>query len=859
MSSSSTADAITTTIANQPQDAFTVLRRCLIALTVGLFVCLGSANARAQAISSLGRLLPDQTTSVTVVLPLQNQAQLNDLLARLYNPSDPLYGKYLKPAQFDKEFGPPQTDVDAVAAFAKAHGLEVTSVSTERTLVHLTGRESDIESAFGVHLYGYARADGSTFHVPDASPVLPANLIGRVAGVVGLNTEARFHHDLRMRPATAPAASTVTGTGEGGALDPADVRAIYNLPLTSKSTNGKGVTLAVVEGDGWTPSDITQWETEYTTAVDNTPTLVAVDGANGEPTNTDDAAETTLDIDMELTLAPEATILVYDEEDGYTNGFLDAFSLIASQDTANVISASFGLAEQDEQTLTPTYMAAENSFFEKFAAQGQTMCASSGDAGAYDDSTNYPDAPTVNDPASNPLVLAVGGTYLVDTSAEAYVSESSWSDTADKSEGPDGTGGGGGVSVVWSIPTYQAGCFSTTVNTQSSTTMRNLPDVSLFGDFDEGGYSIYFTDPEATSTTTASAWEIANGTSASSPLWASFIANVDQQRATDGVAAVGEIQPVLYPVAENATKYAADFHDIDDGSNNLYYDAVKGYDDSTGWGSFNGAKLLANLVAPLAPTISAGQSGLSPLAVTISWTAITGATSYDLYEGTTSGGEGATPIQTGITSTGTTVSTTVTSVTAGDTYYFEVTAISSVGPSGLSNEASVEVAGPVTLPAGLNFFSSPCDYPTTAIDSVLGYSGAKLALWSQSTYAYSMLSDTDNDHIGLGVGYWARFPEAVNLLATGTLASTTSPFDISLNAGWNSIGDPFPQSVTTSNLLFSSGTLSYASAVAAGLIGPIIYGYDNSTNEYVYANSLVSGGGYWIYASSATDVEVPAP
>lgn len=69
--------------------------------------------------------------------------------------------------------------------------------------------------------------------------------------------------------------------------------------------------------------------------------------------------------------------------------------------------------------------------------------------------------------------------------------------------------------------------------------------------------------------------------------------------------------------------------------------------------------------------------------VVLAWNASSGATSYNVYRATTSGGEGSTPFKTGVTSA--TYTDTGLSNTA--TYYYEVTAVNSFGESSKSNEA----------------------------------------------------------------------------------------------------------------------------------------------------------------------------
>ncbi len=83
---------------------------------------------------------------------------------------------------------------------------------------------------------------------------------------------------------------------------------------------------------------------------------------------------------------------------------------------------------------------------------------------------------------------------------------------------------------------------------------------------------------------------------------------------------------------------------------------------------------------------------------TLSWTASSGATSYNVYRGTASGAEGTTPIAKGITTT----SFTNTGLTKGQTYFYKVAAVNAGGTSALSNEASTQPAASAPLaPAGL--------------------------------------------------------------------------------------------------------------------------------------------------------------
>ena len=66
------------------------------------------------------------------------------------------------------------------------------------------------------------------------------------------------------------------------------------------------------------------------------------------------------------------------------------------------------------------------------------------------------------------------------------------------------------------------------------------------------------------------------------------------------------MNPLLYSLAAGSS-YVKDFHDVMLGDN-LHYHAHKGYDNASGWGSLNGAPLLASLTQTVEAAPSASPS-----------------------------------------------------------------------------------------------------------------------------------------------------------------------------------------------------------------------------------------------------------
>jgi subtilase family serine protease len=245
---------------------------------------------------------------------------------------------------------------------------------------------------------------------------------------------------------------------------------------------------------------------------------------------------------------------------------------------------------------------------------------------------------------------------------------------------------------------------------------------------------------------------VLDGTSAAAPSVAAIVAMVDQSQITTSSAdgRQGLINPKLYKIAGveygsaatlaacsadqgGITSAACVFYDIVSGSNaqpckvSSYassaqgslpastcandgnagyptgimeisgtqdYAAAAGFDIATGLGSINAAGLVGAFQASAPPTgLSATAAGTT---VKLTWNADASATQgFDVYQGTSSGQESSTPVRQNVSGT----TTTVSGVQAGQTYYFEIAAVTLLGVSSLSNEAQVTLVPPA--PTGL--------------------------------------------------------------------------------------------------------------------------------------------------------------
>jgi subtilase family serine protease len=487
-----------------------------------------------------------------LVLPLRDQAGLDTLLSELYDPANASYRKFLTVEEFTARFGPTQADYDAVVRFAKAQGFAVTGGSRDGMDVQVRGPVSAVEAAFHVSMRSYRHPlENRAFFAPDRDPTV--NLPVRLAHVSGLDNysiprplvvakgDYAAAHGL---DAESLVTSAAMGSGPAGSFLGSDMRAAY---YGGTALTGAGQHVGLLEFLGTNLADLRKYFKDAG-EVNSVPiTVLSTDGSKTtcyESAGCDDT-EQTLDMTQALGMAPGlASLVMYV---GRTDTAIFS-ALTTHHPLATTIGCSWtwwGFPD------------ALNPYFKRMAAQGQTFFAASGDQGAW---SPYSDDPW---PADSPYVVSVGGTDLTTSGpAGSWASETAWLDS------------GGGVSPEnIAIPPWQKLNGVITIANGASKIYRNGPDVAANADF------TFYTCANQT-TCRANAY---GGTSFAAPMWAGYMALVNQQRAEHGAAAIGSINATIY--ANNVTsRYTTGFHDIQRGKAGSNV-AVKGYDLVTGWGS----------------------------------------------------------------------------------------------------------------------------------------------------------------------------------------------------------------------------------------------------------------------------------
>src|SRR5579863_1636239 len=144
---------------------------------------------------------------LAVGLPLRNQEQLEAFLTQLIDPASPQFHQYLTPEQFAERFGPTVEDYQAVMDFAKANGLQVTTLFPNRVVLDVEGTVANIEKALHVTMRVYNHpTEARTFYAPDTEPSL--DLTVAVLHIGGLDNYALPHPKLKEMPASKTPGAT---------------------------------------------------------------------------------------------------------------------------------------------------------------------------------------------------------------------------------------------------------------------------------------------------------------------------------------------------------------------------------------------------------------------------------------------------------------------------------------------------------------------------------------------------------------------------------------------------------------------------------------------------------------------------
>jgi len=530
-----------------------------------------TAQAKAQGATTAATTMA-QPVSITVVLKLNNQDLLNSYIAAQNTPGDPAYHQWLSSAQTTQNFSPTVAQAQAVADYLTASGFINVQIASDRLLVTATGTIAQAQQAFNTQIGAFSMTNGDSGIANTSVIQVPASLT-QVDHVLGLNTLIRAH--IRSLPASelkpltgVPTAALGTGGTDG--YYPDGFATVYDRP---SNMTGRNTVAALIGWGDMTASvnDLQQFESARGIAA--VPTSIV--STTGSSTDESGQSEWSMDAQAIVGISGGVKQLIFYTSGGsynpttgssgaYSAALATAIDQALGNDTVKVINMSWSFPECNNN---PLYSGLDSDF-QIAVTHGQTFSASSGDNGSYPCSTTvnglYPvngtygntSQPSVDYPASSSYVIAVGGTTLTTGSNLAYGSESAWPYS------------GGGISAFVTKPSWQ--------NILSGS-YRQVPDLAFDADWNQSPIIMYMNG----------SMYYNGGTSLASPLFTGAWAVLESANNN----ALGFAPSLtIYPYA---TQWQASgmLHDVTSGSNGAY-SAKAGYDNVTGWGSFDIAKLL---------------------------------------------------------------------------------------------------------------------------------------------------------------------------------------------------------------------------------------------------------------------------
>jgi Pro-kumamolisin, activation domain/Bacterial Ig-like domain (group 3) len=431
----------------------------------------GNIHPMARAEFDRGAVA-DSQPATRMSLLLQRSADqetaLRQLLLQQQDKTSPNYHRWLTPDQFGKQFGPADSDIQAVTDWLTSRGFTGIKVSAGRTTIEFSGNVGQVRNAFQTEIHHFA-ANGK-MHVANVSePLIPAALAPVVAGVLSLHdfrptSQAHRLGTFRKTKATGEVKPlfTFAGCGSGNssvpcyAVGPGDFAKIYNLP--TGTPDGTGVSIAIVQDSNLNVADVTQFRALFGLPANFSSSNIILNGPDPgiqDPTTvTGDEVEADLDVQWAGATAPGATIdLVVSENSQSLGTFgIDLSAIyIINNNIAPILSESFGSCESDLGTSGEQFY---NQLWQQASAQGITVIVSSGDNGsaACDPSSTAANQDVaalglnVSGLASTVYNVAMGGTDFqngtvpspfwnttnaqpTQTSAKSYIPESTWNDS----------------------------------------------------------------------------------------------------------------------------------------------------------------------------------------------------------------------------------------------------------------------------------------------------------------------------------------------------------------------------------------------------------------------------------------------
>ena len=533
-----------------------------------------------------GPASPDQLVHVTVAVKYPRQS-VKALERELLLRSDPVdhqttYGQWLTLQQVDHLIAPHPSSVAAVRQWLNTSDVSATAnaafLSTAMTA-------SQFERRVGQPLQTYRHATtGRTVLRLPSDCWLPSSVAAHVD--ILSPSVARFPP---QGPATTNPNPIPTPPIK---ITPSTLRNIYNMTDEYGVGNHSNNTQAITNflGQYVQQSDLDHFFDTFAPNVSlRTPLAVVGDNHGHDP-----GVEAMLDSEYLMSVGAGVSTEWWFTQGAQPGDPSDEpwlkwlFTLSNTTNIPMVFSASY---TDFEEKVDLGYSERVNIELMKLGIRGTSLLMAAGDYGIgtlFSQSSGY----QPEFPVGSPWVTAVGGTMLGDKKTSLLLEEA-WNDNA--------IGGGGGFSNRFARPSYQDHAVAMWYNISAAE--GKLPaNASLWNSTGRA-----YPDVAALATpyqTICSGFvQIGTGTSASTPTMAGVISLLNEHRLSAGKTALGFLNPLIHKVLGPAGAFRdvdvgsiPGFYDHSTGKRSFGFNAVRGFDPATGWGTPNFPALLTEVL-----------------------------------------------------------------------------------------------------------------------------------------------------------------------------------------------------------------------------------------------------------------------
>ncbi|KAH8893898.1 subtilisin-like protein [Thozetella sp. PMI_491] len=583
------------------------------------------------------RVPQDHVFPMRIGLAQKNLHNGYSYLMDVSDPGSPNFGKHWTPEQVKEAFAPPEESVKAVKEWLSSSGIarDRVSLTSSGGWLAFDATAKEAEELLRTEYYHYEDVLGGQLSAGCEEYSVPSHLAKYIdfvyPGIVmaEVSDKATLKRARQSRRQSSVKRQGVAALASGVDVDcsilvtPECIASQYSIPAADKAAPGNA--LGVFEKGSWYQfADLDQFFETYAPSIPQgtRPTNLSIDLDQWffDVVSTDTFPnEADLDLDVAYPIVYPQNITVFQVDDmyythyssylGIMNTFLDAIDgtycnysaygetgdnpkydpsypdnnkailpghpegvevgnykgprMCGVYSSTNVISVSYARAET---AFSDSYQKRQCDEFLKLGLQGISVVVSSGDSGPLASGScgaSNLGSFVVYSPVNCPYVTSVGATQLLADGTEAAAWDSNWASS-------------GGFSRFFPAPAYQqevvASYFANHDPKQDdkiNRTGRAVPDVAALGQ--------RIAVVEAGEATTDA------GTSASTPLFASLLNRVNEERLAAGKSTVGFVNPVLYANPQV-------FNDITSGNSSMCggvrgFDAVEGWDPITGLGS----------------------------------------------------------------------------------------------------------------------------------------------------------------------------------------------------------------------------------------------------------------------------------